>query len=184
MITALVTKYDPKWPLDFQKILEYVAEKLSHFQSIEHLGSTSVPGMVAKPIIDIVIVVRNEKMNQIIRDLGAKGYRHQGDLGIPGREAFDYLTEKFGLPKHHLYACYSDNEELRRWRAFKSVLLESKKLRDELSELKLRLVSTPNVTRKLYMEGKQQLAKRITELGLNALAYDKSSASPLIHGKP
>lgn len=61
---------------------------------IEHVGSTSVPGLAAKPILDIEVVIGSqEKLPEAIARLGGLGYRHKGDRGVPGREAFDWGSD-------------------------------------------------------------------------------------------
>ena len=55
---------------------------------IEHVGSTSVPNLCAKPIIDLDVVVHPEDVPAAIAAVEALGYRHEGDLGVAGREAF------------------------------------------------------------------------------------------------
>jgi GrpB-like predicted nucleotidyltransferase (UPF0157 family) len=70
---------------------------------IEHVGSTSVPGLAAKPIIDMTIVVasRND-VPETIERLASLGYVHRGNLGIDDREAFDHPVD---LRRHNLYVC-------------------------------------------------------------------------------
>jgi GrpB-like predicted nucleotidyltransferase (UPF0157 family) len=87
---------------------------------IEHVGSTAVPGLAAKPIIDMTIVIdtRND-LPAVIDRLQTIGYRHEGDLGILGREAF---TTPPATPPHHLYVCAADNENLARVLAFRDFL--------------------------------------------------------------
>jgi GrpB-like predicted nucleotidyltransferase (UPF0157 family) len=71
--------------------------------AIEHVGSTAVPGLAAKPIIDMDVVVASAgDVRVAIERLAALGYVHQGNLGIVGREAFETPA---GLPAHHLYVC-------------------------------------------------------------------------------
>jgi GrpB-like predicted nucleotidyltransferase (UPF0157 family) len=78
---------------------------------IEHVGSTSVPGLAAKPVIDMTVVVPTPAaMGAVIARLATLGYRHRGDLGVPGREAFD---RPGGTPDHNLYACVAENDGLR-----------------------------------------------------------------------
>ena len=79
--------------------------------SVEHVGSTAVPGLAAKAIIDMdVIVPSRAEIPGAIERLGALGYVHRGDLGIAGREAFQSPA---GLPAHHLYVCAQDNDALK-----------------------------------------------------------------------
>jgi len=68
------------------------------------VGSTSVPGLAAKPIIDIMIVVRDEsQVRDAIERLASVGYVHQGDLGVPDRETFYESSDQSGLAYHRLF---------------------------------------------------------------------------------
>ena len=90
--------------------------------AIEHVGSTSVRGLAAKPIIDIDVVIGDAScLDAAIAALARIGYRHEGDLGIPGREAFKYAG-KDHLQRHHLYVCPQDSAELKRHLAFRDYL--------------------------------------------------------------
>ena len=85
--------------------------------AIEHVGSTAVPGLAAKPVIDIdVLLAANDAMPNAIARLAAIGYEHEGDLGVAGREAFRHAPD---LPVHHLYVCTPDCAEYRRHIAFR-----------------------------------------------------------------
>ena len=89
---------------------------------IEHVGSTSVEDLSAKPIIDIDVVIEDYTvLEEVVSALGAIGYRHEGNLGIPGREAFKY-DGKDHLRKHHLYVCPADSPELKRHVSFRDYL--------------------------------------------------------------
>ncbi len=77
---------------------------------IDHVGSTSVPGLAAKPIIDMDIVVSSpDEVRPVIERLSGLGYRWRGDFGIPGREAFARPGE-VDLPTHNLYLVVEDNK--------------------------------------------------------------------------
>lgn len=101
---VVVAAYDPSWPLIFERLKAPIWEAVAGLaRSVEHVGSTSVPGLAAKPIIDMdVVVPLRTAMPGVIERLARIGYRHCGDLGIEGREAFENPP---GLPPHHLYAC-------------------------------------------------------------------------------
>lgn len=99
--------YDPSWPDRFAEIRDALPDGFR----VEHIGSTSVPGLAAKPIIDVDVVVDSAaELPRIIRLLEASGWRHEGDGGIAGREAFEAKT---GLPAHHLYVVVEGSEPLR-----------------------------------------------------------------------
>ena len=107
---VLVVPYDPTWPQIFEQLRAFIWPAVRGIAfGVEHVGSTAVPGLAAKPIIDIDVVVAPPDMSAVIDRLTMIGYRHQGDLGVDGREAFEHPP---GLPRHHLYACVRGGEAL------------------------------------------------------------------------
>lgn len=120
---VIVLPYDEAWASDFEKIREEIQAALGDLAlRIEHVGSTSVRGLSAKPIIDLDVVIRDASViDEVVRRLAGIGYHHEGDLGIPGREAFKY-DGKEHLRKHHLYVCTRDSAELKRHIAFRDYL--------------------------------------------------------------
>ena len=119
----IVLPYDEKWQQDFLDIKSELAAALGTLAlSIEHVGSTSVPGLAAKPIIDIDVVVRKADLESAIKALATIGYEHEGNGGIEGREMFKY-TGKEHLMDHHLYVCPEDSRELKRHVLFRDYLL-------------------------------------------------------------
>ena len=119
----VVMPYDERWAQDFEAIASEIRDSLGELVlAIEHVGSTSVPGLCAKPIIDIDIVIRDyASFGAVVSALKAIGYHHEGDLGIAGREAFGY-DGKEHLRRHHLYVCPQDSPELKRHIAFRDYL--------------------------------------------------------------
>ncbi len=103
MTRVIVVDYDPRWPELFDALRAPIWRAVSDLAlAIEHVGSTSVPGLAAKPVIDMDVVVRPAEVATCIERLTALGYEHLGDLGIPQREAFEPPA---GSPPHHLYVC-------------------------------------------------------------------------------
>ncbi|MBU3128612.1 GrpB family protein [Clostridium tagluense] len=124
---VIVVPYDSRWNNEFQKIKLYLEKALENsIVAIEHVGSTSIEGLSAKPIIDIDVKSR----------LKNSGYYHEGDLGIKNREAFGY-SEKHEFMTHHLYVCPRDSEELKRHIAFRNYLRTHKEDREKYSVIKL-----------------------------------------------
>ena len=119
----VVQPYDAAWERDFQDIRAELRAALGPTAlRIEHVGSTAVPGLSAKPIIDIDVVIRDAAaFPDAAARLGTIGYLHEGDLGIAGREAFRY-EGKPHLRAHHLYVCPLDSPELRRHLTFRDYL--------------------------------------------------------------
>jgi GrpB-like predicted nucleotidyltransferase (UPF0157 family) len=118
-----VLPYDKAWKTAFETIKEELQTALGDLAlTIEHVGSTSVEGLSAKPCIDLDVVIRDaSELDEVISKLAAIGYEHEGDLGIPGREAFRY-GNKPHLMNHHLYVCPQDSAELRRHLVFRDFL--------------------------------------------------------------
>jgi GrpB-like predicted nucleotidyltransferase (UPF0157 family) len=94
--------YDPAWPAVFEALAAPVRDAVDDLGAdVEHVGSTAVPGLAAKPVIDIDVVVRSpDDVPAAIERLGALGYVHEGDGGVAGREAFLWPP---GSVRHHLY---------------------------------------------------------------------------------
>ena len=120
---VIVHPYDPDWPKAFDEIRREIKAALGLLaMDVHHVGSTSVPGISAKPIIDLDVEIRSmDEFPMVKARLGAIGYEHEGNLGIQGREAFRY-EGKPHLMKHHLYVCPSDSPELYRHLTFRNYL--------------------------------------------------------------
>lgn len=118
-----VLPYDKAWRSAFENIkqeIEYAIGDL--IICVEHVGSTSVEGMSAKPCIDIDVVIEDYTVfDTVVRKLASIGYTHEGNLGIEDREAFHYF-DKPHLPKHHLYVCPQYSRELHRHITFRDYL--------------------------------------------------------------
>lgn len=120
---VVVLPYDPQWERDFLEIEGELRDALGGLAlRIEHVGSTSVRGLSAKPVIDIDVVIKDRSVfPAVVEALAGAGYRHEGDLGIKDREAFKY-DGKEHLRKHHLYVCPEGSAELRRHLGFRDHL--------------------------------------------------------------
>ena len=134
---VIVQSYDESWKTDFIAIRDELDAALKDLAlRIEHVGSTSVEGLAAKPIIDIDVVISDRSvLPEVVSALGSIGYSHEGDLGIPGREAFKY-EGKDHLRKHHLYVCAQDSEELKRHLAFRDYLRSHPEAASEYGRIK------------------------------------------------
>ena len=133
----VVEPYNEAWKSDFEAIEKELAAALGDLAlSIEHVGSTSVPGLSAKAIIDIDVVIEDRsKLPSVVKALATIGYIHDGDKGIPGREAFDY-EGKTHLRNHHLYVCDKDAAELKRHLSFRDYLRSHPEAVKEYSRIK------------------------------------------------
>ena len=166
MPVTLVEKYNPAWLGWFEEIRAFLGEKISKAcLRIEHVGSTSIPGMIAKPVIDIIIVIEPGSFPRMKSLLEECGYSYRGDQGQKDREVFR-LTDETPLPLHHLYVCPKDNLDLKQETAFRDFLKTHKKDRERLNALKWSLAEKFNNDRQLYIDGKDAMVKEITEKAL------------------
>jgi GrpB-like predicted nucleotidyltransferase (UPF0157 family) len=138
MRTVTVVEYDADWPACFERLRATVWPAVADLaSSIEHVGSTSVPGLAAKPVIDLDVVVRSRTdVPTVVGRLTALGYDHLGDLGIVGREAF---RPPEGSPAHNLYVCRADSPSLANHLALRDHLRRHPELAHAYGTLKKRL---------------------------------------------
>ena len=120
---VIVLPYDRAWKSAFEEIKKEIESVIGDLIiGIEHVGSTSVEGLSAKPVIDIDVVIKDYSVfDNVIDKLGSIGYIHEGNLGIEDREAFKYL-DKPHLQTHHLYVCPQQSRELHRHITFRDFL--------------------------------------------------------------
>ncbi len=127
--------YDPAWSVQFEVLAGVIREACGlSVKAIHHVGSTSVPGLCAKAILDIDLEIEVEAFTTVKARLETLGYSHEGDLGIVGREAFKNPQSPF--PKHHLYVCVTGSAELKRHVAFRNALRQDPVLRDTYAFIK------------------------------------------------
>lgn len=105
----VVSDYDAGWPALFERLAQPLVAAVAGLGArVEHVGSTSVPGLAAKPIIDIDVAVSSAAdVPAAIERLCALGYVYQGDKGVKGCEAFLWPT---GAPEHHVYVVVEGND--------------------------------------------------------------------------
>jgi GrpB-like predicted nucleotidyltransferase (UPF0157 family) len=156
MRTIEVLEYDPAWPELFQQLAAHVRSALGDVAvAIEHVGSTSVPGLAAKPIIDMDIVVASEReVPAAIERLATLGYVHLGNLGVEGREAF---RRPEGSPVHNLYVCPQGSLGLQNHLAVRDYLRTHPEAVQAYSALKKRLAQEFPTDIERYVDGKTDL---------------------------
>ena len=120
---VIVVPYDEGWKSAFEEIKKEIERAIGDLIiGIEHVGSTSVEGLSAKPCIDIDVIIKDYSIfDTVVRRLETIGYTHEGNLGIKDREAFKYL-DKPHLLMHHLYVCPQQSKELYRHITFRDFL--------------------------------------------------------------
>ena len=150
-----VAEYDPRWPRIFSQLRKYVWPCVNDVAvAIEHVGSTSVPGLSAKPVIDLDVIAKsNADLPLLIERLQSIGYKHRGDLGVKAREAFVSPTNQ---PRHHLYLCVQNCLPVWNHLALRDYLRGHASSADAYSSLKKRLAKQFANDKDRYMEGKTE----------------------------
>ena len=165
-----VEQYNPKWSHAFNELKDAFHKHINPNLRIEHVGSTSVPGMAGKSIIDIDIVVKTKgEVLDLISALENLGYIYEGNLGIEGREVFKRSLQ--GVPllyehhtkwfQHHLYVCLEDSLALKNHLALREYLMAHEDAVKEYSELKLALAHQYPHDLNRYCSEKTPLITRI-----------------------
>ena len=164
--------YNPKWIQCFNDLKEVIYSGISvNNIIIHHVGSTSIPGIIAKPIIDIDIEIPNyDYFPTICMELDKLGYTNNEDQGIKDRIAFKQrdIEVPYCLPKrkwnnHHLYVCPSSSEELHRHIAFRNYLQQNIKVMEEYARIKKEIEKESNEDRKIYALIKERRVRAFVE---------------------
>jgi GrpB-like predicted nucleotidyltransferase (UPF0157 family) len=164
---VIVLDYDSNWPALFQSLRKRIADALGDMAAaIEHVGSTAVPDLAAKPIIDIDVLLTSEPMlPTAIERLATLGYVHRGNLGIPEREAFFAPVND---PPHHLYVCPPCSAEFRRHIAFRDYLRAHSKDAKIYGDLKIALAERFREDRSAYNTAKTEFVAELTSRAIAA----------------
>jgi GrpB-like predicted nucleotidyltransferase (UPF0157 family) len=152
----IIKKYSASWISDFVSIkgkLDIALAGLTH--AIEHVGSTAVPNLDSKPIIDVDIVYYNpsdfEKIKLALEEIG---YYHNGSQGIEDREVFkrsgEILYEVLDQVMHHLYVCPIHSKALERHILSRDFLRKNDWARVQYQQVKYELAEIANQDRKVY----------------------------------
>jgi GrpB-like predicted nucleotidyltransferase (UPF0157 family) len=152
--TVRVAPYDPAWAQLFAAEVARLQPILGSYGvslSLEHTGSTAVPGLAAKPVLDILagrsVAASRET---VIEALRAAGYAYRGEQGIPGRDFF-----RRGEPrKYHLHLTVVGSDFWRDHLAFRDYLRANPEAADRYAALKLELAARHPRDREAYIEGK------------------------------
>lgn len=167
---VLVVDYNPAWPSMFEVEAARIAEALGgNLVAIHHIGSTSVPGLKAKPVIDMLPVVKDIALvDERTPNMVALGYEAMGEFGLPGRRYF-----RKGDPVRtyhvHVYALGSV-QEIERHVAVRDYLRTHPEVARQYGELKAQLAAEFPDDREAYMDGKDAFVKAMEK---DALAWKR-----------
>ena len=170
-----VTAYDPLWAEKYEQESALARDILAdNCIAIYHIGSTSVPGLAAKPVIDIMAAVRSlEKVDRVAAAFSEIGYEYLGEFGIEGRR---YLR-KGGDERTHQIHIFQMNDwnNIGRHLAFRNYMRTHEKERAEYAKLKTELARKFPYDIEGYCDGKESFVHEIEKLALSQFdgAWDK-----------
>ena len=152
----LIEKYTSNWIKNFAVIKREIENSLHELDySIEHVGSTSVPDLDSKPIIDIDIIYSKQvDFEKIKSGLEKVGYYHNGNQGIEDGEVFKRngkcRNEILDTVSHHLYVCLINSKSLERHILSRNFLRKNDWARIQYQQMKYELAEKANQDRKVY----------------------------------
>ena len=162
---VIVTDYNPQWPDIFEveanRLREVFGEELI---AVHHIGSTSVPGLKAKPIIDIMPVVRDIKVVDEFNDkMMGLAYEPVGECGIPGRRYFRKGEE---VRTHQIHIFQINSRDIERHLAFRDFLRQHAYEAKKYGELKVKLADHFPNDIEAYMDGKDDFIKNLEQTAI------------------
>ena len=157
----VVVDHDPAWAVSFAQLRDRMWVAIEpHAVRVDHIGSTAVRGLAAKPIIDMDIVVTDEsKVRPVIQALRPLGYQWRGDLGVEGRQALRYLADD--LPEHHLYVVVDGNRAHQDHVLLRDLLREDAEARERYGSLKRQNVELAAGDMDRYIALKDELVREL-----------------------
>ena len=194
MLKVNVVEYDPQWPIQFAQIRDELASALSDFLppdafDIQHVGSTSVEGLPAKPIIDIDIIVPAQFIMEATQALTSHGYTYAYERGGIDRMVFRYNSHKLdsggstptedGSPRRAVYLNKRDGAALANHLALRDILRRNQSLREEYGQLKLALAKEEHTDIGAYGAKKQAfIVRALEQSGLSKEEMDRIMTRP------
>lgn len=154
-------KYDSKWPEYFLELSEQIKSALGeNLVGIHHIGSTAIPGLMAKPIIDMLGEAKNiNQIGEAKTRMEALGFEFKGEYGIPERAYFSKKSDT----AIHLHIFPKDHYQLEKHLIFRDYLLEHPAALNAYQAKKEELLAAFPGDRQAYQQGKNVLILEITK---------------------
>lgn len=155
-----VVPYNHQWPQMFEDEASKIKAVMNeNIVRIHHIGSTSIPGMYAKPVIDILVEVHSiERVNLFNKEMMELGYDPKGENGIPNRR---YFSKGGDNRTHHVHIFQTGNPEIARHLQFRDYLIAHPEKAKEYGKLKVSLAEQFPVHINQYIDGKDALVKEL-----------------------
>jgi GrpB-like predicted nucleotidyltransferase (UPF0157 family) len=168
-----VVPYNPNWASLFQTEAEQIIKVLGEeVVKIHHVGSTAIPGIYAKPIIDFLVEVRHiDIIDNFNENMQTIGYEAHGEYGIPGRRFF--TKEQNHKRTHHVHIFRTRDPEFQRHLAFRDYLNAHPEEAQRYSRLKQKLAHEFSKNSVSYTSGKDDFIRAVERKAIAWLATNK-----------
>jgi GrpB-like predicted nucleotidyltransferase (UPF0157 family) len=157
-----VVPHDPRWRDASEAEAKHVVAALGeNVVAIHHIGSTAIPDIYAKPVVDLLVEVRDvTEVDGRSSAMESLGYEVMGEYGIPGRRYFRKDTRE-GIRTHNIHAFEASSAEVERHLAFRDYMIAHPGDAQRYSELKRKLAEEHPLSFEEYMDGKDDLIKEM-----------------------
>ena len=162
--TVRLVPYTSEWERLFEEEKGRLRSAIGDYAvDIQHIGSTAIPGLEAKPIIDIAIALRRlEDVEKCIEPLESLGYEYKGDEGYPG--SFFFAKGDPSNRTHYLHVVERDSEAWKGYIRFRDYLRRHRRVAEEYAKLKRELARKSGGNRDLYTPGKAEFIERVLQM--------------------
>ena len=160
---VVLKPYNKVWNKAFEQEASLISEKISDYIiEIQHIGSTAIHGIVAKPIIDLAVAINSlSNIEKIIEPLNEIDFIHRGEQGIPGRHLFVKGDED--RRTHHMHVMEKTNGEWRKHIVFRDYLISHPSVARKYGKLKMKLFKKHEHDREKYTDGKSDFIQKIVK---------------------
>ena len=157
-----VVAHDPNWRGEFETEAGRIAAALGDILvAIHHIGSTAIAGIYTKPVIDILVEVRDvSEVDELSSEMTRLGYEVMGEFGIPGRRYFR-KNDEAGVRTHQIHMFEQGSEQIRRHLAFRDFMNAHPEEARKYSDLKRKLAAEYPQNMDGYIDGKDEFIKEI-----------------------
>ena len=175
--------YSKIFPGLFQEEKARIAVHLKTALAIEHIGSTAIPGLGGKGIIDIAIAVNKQNMESASKQLQSLGYEFRPAFSTPVRFYFViYLPDpEEGTRRYHVHLTYPENSEWKEFLAFRNYLREHPEKAEEYAKIKEQAVIEADQDGEKYRELKEHVFKEFTHTTKREITFKKAALSEKEH---
>ena len=172
-----IVEYDPEWPRVFEREAEAILEECRPcITEVHHIGSTSVTGLAAKPVLDMMLVVASpDDGTKAVPKMTKLGYLYSGESGIPGRFYFDRVVD--GRTVAHVHMFPARHPDVRNHLAFRDYLRAHPDAAQDYERLKRKLASKYRDDRRTYTDAKAEFINMIIETAMSQPAVERAERS-------